>query len=65
MAGKKREPGGRGPKPPPDKLPDRRAMEGVMQQVVAGLQGQAHQDTPLGQAQALVYRTTAKLIELS
>jgi len=61
MARKKRQPGGRGPKrrrqkPPLDKLPDRRAMEGVMQQFVAGLQGQAHQDTPLGQAQALMYR---------
>jgi hypothetical protein len=31
-------------------------MEGVMQQVVAGPQGQAQQDTPLGQAQALLYR---------
>ena len=62
MARKKREPGGRGPKrrrpkPPPDKLPDRRAMEGVMQQFVAGLQGQAQQDTPLAKAQALMYRT--------
>src|SRR5262245_29374675 len=61
MARKKREPGGRGPKrrrpkPPLDKLPDRRAMEGVMHQLVAGLQGQAHQDTPLGHAQALVYQ---------
>src|SRR5262245_56514162 len=60
MARKKREPGGRGQKrrrpKPPDNLPDRRAMEGVMQQLVAGLQGQAHQDTPLGQAQALMYR---------
>src|SRR5262245_31928533 len=61
MARKKREPGGRGPKrrrpkPPLDKLPDRRAMEGVMHQLVAGLQGPAHQDTPLGQAQALLYR---------
>jgi tetratricopeptide (TPR) repeat protein len=45
----------RRPKRPAD-LPDRRAMEGVMQQVVAGLQGHAHQDTPLGQAQALMYR---------
>ena len=27
-----------------------------MQQLVAGLQGPAHQDTPLGQAQALMYR---------
>src|SRR6516225_5504995 len=61
MARKKREPGGRGPKrrrpqPPPDKLPDRRAMEGAMQQVVAMLQGRADQDTPLGKAQALMYR---------
>jgi tetratricopeptide (TPR) repeat protein len=61
MARKKREPGGRGPKrrrqkPPLDKLPDRRAMEGVMQQLVAGLQGHAPQDTPLGKAQALLYR---------
>jgi hypothetical protein len=31
-------------------------MEGVMQQLVAGLQGQAQQDTPLGQAQSLLYR---------
>jgi hypothetical protein len=61
MASKKQESGGRGPKrrrhkPPLDKLPDRRAMEGVMQQFVSGLQGQAHQDTPLAKAQALMYR---------
>jgi hypothetical protein len=61
MARKKRKPDGRGPKrrrqePPLDKLPDRRAMEAVMQQLVAGLQGQAQQDTPLGKAQALMYR---------
>jgi tetratricopeptide (TPR) repeat protein len=31
-------------------------MEGMMQQIVAGLQGHGHQDTPLGQAQALMYR---------
>jgi tetratricopeptide (TPR) repeat protein len=31
-------------------------MEAVMQQLVTGLQGHAHQDTPLGQAQALLYR---------
>jgi tetratricopeptide (TPR) repeat protein len=31
-------------------------MEAVMQQLVAGLQGHAPQDTPLGQAQALLYR---------
>jgi hypothetical protein len=51
MARKKREPGGRGPKrrrqKPLDNLPDRRALEGVMQELVAGLQGQAHQETPL------------------
>ena len=61
MARKKRKPDGRGPKgrrqePPLDKLPDRRAMEVVMQQLVAGLQGQAQQDTPVGKAQALIYR---------
>src|SRR5579871_1074697 len=61
MARKKRKPGGRGPQrrrptPPLENLPDRRAMEGMMQQLVAGLQGQAHQDTPLGKAQALMYR---------
>jgi tetratricopeptide (TPR) repeat protein len=31
-------------------------MEGVMQQLVAGLQGHVNQDTPLGKAQALMYR---------
>ena len=41
---------------PPRSLPDRRAMEGAMQQLVAGLQGRADQDTPLGKAQALMYR---------
>jgi tetratricopeptide (TPR) repeat protein len=58
MARKKREPGGEKPKrhsQRPSDLPDRRAMEGMMRQVVAGLQGQAHRDTPLGQAQALMY----------
>jgi tetratricopeptide (TPR) repeat protein len=61
MASKKRGPDGRDPKkrrpkPPLDKLPDRRAMESVMQQLVARLQGPAQQDTPLGKAQALMYR---------
>src|SRR5262249_47423559 len=61
MPRKKRETGGRGPKkrrprPPLEKLPDRRALEGAMHQLVAGLQGQAQPDTPLGQAQALLYR---------
>ena len=61
MAKKKREPGGRGPKkrrpkPPLENLPDRRAMEGLMQQLVGDLQGHADQNTPLGKAQALMYR---------
>ena len=59
MARKKRGPGGETPQRRPHRpadLPDRRAMEGAMQQLVAGLQGHAHQDTPLGQAQALMYR---------
>ena len=63
MARKEREPGGRGPrrrrqKPPLDKLPDRRAMEGVMQQVVAGLRGESDQDTPLAKAQAFMANLT-------
>jgi hypothetical protein len=45
----------RRPQRPAD-LPDRRAMEGAMQQLLAGLQGHAHQDTPLAKAQALMYR---------
>ena len=59
MARKKRGPGGETPKrrhQRPADLPDRRATEGAMQQVVAGLQGPAHQDTPLGKAQALLHR---------
>jgi tetratricopeptide (TPR) repeat protein len=59
MARKKREPGGskrRRQKPRLEKLPDRRAMEGVMQQLVAGLQTQEHQNTPLGKAQALMHQ---------
>ena len=36
-------------------LPDRRAMEGMMQQLVAGAQGHAIQTTPLSKAQALMY----------
>src|SRR5580704_11095217 len=31
-------------------------MEGIMQQLVAGLQGSASLDTPLGKAQAIMYR---------
>jgi tetratricopeptide (TPR) repeat protein len=62
VARKKQQPGGQGPRKQPkkmplEKLPDPRAMEGVMQQVVAGLPGHADQDTtPLGKAQALMYR---------
>ena len=51
MAKKKRKPDKRR-KP----LPDRRAMEGVMPQLVSGLQGHAQQDTPLGNTQALLCR---------
>ena len=51
-----RGPKRRRPKPPPDNLPDPRAMEGVMQQLVAGLRGESDQDTPLAKAQALLYR---------
>ena len=60
MARKKRKPGGRGPsrrRPVTlGSLPDRRAMEGVMREAVRSLQGEADQDTPLGQAQTLLYR---------
>src|SRR6516162_1169629 len=56
MTRKKREPSGRGPqrrrpKPPLENLPDRRAIEGSMGQQFTG-----DQDTPLGKAQALMYR---------
>ena len=56
-----REPSKRGPnkgrkEPLPGVLPDRRVMEGVVRQFVTGLQGQAGQTTPLGQAQELMYR---------
>lgn len=54
MAKKKRKPEKK--KRQPRDLPDRRTMEGMMQQLVAGLQGQANQDAPLGKAQALMYR---------
>src|SRR4051812_14655156 len=59
MAKKKRKHDGERPKRRQDRpahLPDRRAMEGMMQQLVAGLQGHEQQDTPLAQAQALMYR---------
>src|SRR5436305_12227192 len=60
MAKKKRRSNGESPKRRrplrPADLPDRRAMEGVMRPLVAGLQDRADQDTPLGKAQALRYR---------
>ena len=43
----------RGP-PPPAGLPSRRAMEGVMRQLVADLQGTPAPDTPLARAQNLI-----------
>jgi tetratricopeptide (TPR) repeat protein len=63
MAKKKRKPDGdrpkrrRGSTPEPlPSLPDRRAMEGVMQKFVHSLQGDPDQDTPLGKAQELMYQ---------
>jgi tetratricopeptide (TPR) repeat protein len=69
MARKKRQPPKKGPKPTPKKapkkrarpepqppagLPDRRAMEGVMRELLGELFGGPAADTPLGQAQQLV-----------
>ena len=59
MARKKREPGGERPKRRPQRpadLPDHRAMEGMMRDVVRSLQGQAHQHTPLDQAHEILLR---------
>ena len=60
MAKKKRRPGSnrpnRPPTPPPIDIPDRRVMEGVIQQFTSQLQGNASPQTPSGQAQALIYR---------
>jgi len=53
MAKKKRRPDGKRPKRPAN-LPDRRAMEGMIHQLVAGLQGDADQDTPLAQAHGIL-----------
>jgi hypothetical protein len=59
MARKKQGPGGdkpkRRPRRPPD-LPDRRALEGLMRQAVAGLRGEADPDMPLGRAQSIMDR---------
>jgi tetratricopeptide (TPR) repeat protein len=70
MAKKKRQPPKKSPKPPrkapkrvrpkpepPTGLPDRRALEGVMRDLVGGLFGDPEApDTPLNQAQELMYR---------
>jgi tetratricopeptide (TPR) repeat protein len=70
MARKKRQPPGRGPKPsprrgpkpraraqaePPVELRDRRAMEGVMRGYLGELLGPV-EETPLSQAQDIIYR---------
>lgn len=58
MAKKKRKPDGpkskRPAQPPPAGLPSRRAMEGVLRQLAADLQGAPTPDTPLAQAQNLI-----------
>jgi tetratricopeptide (TPR) repeat protein len=59
VARKKRKPDADKPKRRPRRpaaLSDRRALEGLMRQAVAGLRGEADQDTPLGRAQALMDR---------
>ncbi len=59
MAKKKRKPEGKKDKPnrvePPVGLPSRQAMEAMMRQLVGGMHGNA-QNTPLDQAQNLIYR---------
>ena len=64
MAKKKPKPSGkkptRRPSTPPLDLPDRRVMEGVIQQFTSQLQGKADQPTPGGDAQALMYRAFAE-----
>lgn len=60
MAKKKRNPKGGKPKRTrraPDRMsiPDRRAMEGIMHELVGQLQGAGNPDTPLAQAQELMY----------
>lgn len=59
MAKKKRRPSGDKPrrrKHPSDvpELPDRRAMEGVMRQLVAGMQEGSQEDTPLAKAHEIL-----------
>ena len=62
MARKKRqghEGGGRRSRPPTGDVPDlldRRETEGRLRHLLRQLRGQAEDDTPLGKAQALLYR---------
>src|SRR4051812_37621889 len=49
----------RGVRPAPadgPKLPDPRALEGMMHQLVSGMRGNSDQNTPLAKAQALLYQ---------
>jgi tetratricopeptide (TPR) repeat protein len=62
MASNKRQPhgeGGRRSRPAPGEVPDlldRRETEGRLRHLLGQLRGQAQEDTPLGKAQAVVYR---------
>jgi tetratricopeptide (TPR) repeat protein len=58
MAKKRRKPDRKHPQRPklPGDLPDRRVMERTMQDLVRSLQGDVDQDTPLTQAQGIMYR---------
>ena len=66
MAKKKRKPGGDSPKRPrrprrppadlPPELPDRRTLEGMLRQFGFSLPGASRGDTPLEQAQDLMYQ---------
>ena len=68
MAKKKPRPNGnrphRRPAPPPTNPPDRRVMEGMIQQLTAQVQGHAADQTPSGQAQATMYRAFAERDEM-
>ena len=67
MARKKREPGGEKPKrrrQRPADLPDRRALEGVMRDVVRSLHGEVGQPTTLDQAHDILLRAYQEPDEL-
>jgi hypothetical protein len=51
--------------PPLDKFRDRRAVEGVMQQFAAGLQGRDDPDTPLAKGRAILSDSIPRLIGCS